>query len=137
MKRLRLSKSVYSRTALEISAAAFAKRAEVYVGETKSEWDLEFKSLRKKPTEAQMTALGGDFLNELLSQEYRFLVSSMNKDVASLQATQALWAASGGEGRPVPPKETAAFKKEAAALLKAAVSEFSRVTAQLKSGAKL
>lgn len=137
MKLLRLPKSVYSRTALEISAAAFSKRAEVYVGETKSEWNLEIKSRRKKPTEAQLAALEGDFLNELLSQEYRFLVSALNKDLASLQATQALLAAKGGDSRPAPAKEDAAFKKAASALFKTAVSEFSRVTANLKSGAKL
>lgn len=137
MTNLRLPKSVYSKTALEISVAAFAKRAEVYVGETKSEWDLELVPLRKKATEAQLTALAGDFLNELLGQEYRFLVSAANKDVASLQAAQALWSAAGGEKRPAPPKEDAAFKKAASALLKAAREEFSRATAHLKPGAKL
>lgn len=137
MKRLKLPKAVYSRTALEISAAAFAKRAEVYVGETKGEWDLEFKARRKNPTAAQLSALAGDFLNELLGQEYRFLVSAANKDVASRQATQALLAASGADARPAAPKEGAAFKKAAAALLKEADAEFARVTAHLKPGAKL
>lgn len=123
---LEVPKAVYSDRALEIAAHVFAKRAEVYVGETKAAWELTLKARRKDLSEAQLGALAGDFLVELLNQEYRFLVSELNKDIAALQGTQALFAARGGENPPVAPKEDAAFKKAAAALMAEATKELAR-----------
>lgn len=119
-------KAVYSDRALEIAAHVFAKRAEVYVEESKTAWELTLKAKRKDLGAGQLGALAGDFLVELLNQEYRFLVSEMNKDIAALQGTQALFAARGGETPPVAPKEDAAFKKKAAALMAEAKKELER-----------
>lgn len=123
---VRLPKAVTSQAALELAAQVFAKRAEAFVGETKAEWELTLKARRPGATEAQLAALAGDFLVELLNQEYRFLVSALNKDVASLQSAQALFAARGGENPPSPPKEDAAFKKLAAKLLAEAKAELAK-----------
>lgn len=124
---LSVPKAVYSSRALEIAAHVFSKRAEVYVGETKAAWDLTLKARRKDLSEAQLAALAGDFLVELLNQEYRFLVSDLNKDIASLQATQALFAARGGENPPPAPADDAGLKKARAALLADAKKEMERM----------
>lgn len=124
---LSVPKAVYSARALEIAAHVFTKRAEVYVGETKSAWDLTLKAHRKDLSEAQLAALAGDFLVELLNQEYRFLVSDLNKDIAGLQATQALFAARGGEAPPPAPEDDADLKKVRSALLADARKEMERL----------
>lgn len=105
---LAVPKAVYSAAALHIAAQVFAGRASISVAESDAEWELDLPE-----------PLAGDFLNELLNQEYRFLVSALNKDAAALQVTQALFAARGGEHPAPAPSEDAAFKKKAAALLSA------------------
>lgn len=124
---VRVPKAVTSQAALTLAAQVFARRAEAYVGGTKTEWELTLKARRAGLSEPQLAALAGDFLVELLNQEVRSLVSALNKDVASLQAAQALFSARGGEKPPPRPKEGAAFKKAAAKLLAEAKAELSKV----------
>ena len=111
MKTARLSvpKAVYTEAGLRMAALVFAKRAAICIEKSAGGWVLDLPE-----------AMAGDFLNELLNQEYRFLVADLNGNAASLQATQALFAARGGENPPPAPAEDAAFKKKAAALLMAA-----------------
>ncbi|TBR23578.1 hypothetical protein EPO15_05655 [bacterium] len=123
---LSVPKAVYSERALEIAAAVFAKRAQTYVGETKTAWELTLEAKRKGLTATELEALAGDFLAELLNQEVRSLTGALNKDVAALQSAQALLAARGGENPPAAPEEDAAFKKAAAKLLAEAKAEQAR-----------
>lgn len=113
---VKIPKAVYSERALTIAAQTLARRAEAFVDETRTHWVLTLEAKGKEPLEA----LEGDYLNEALSQECRFLTASFNKTIASLQETQALLAARGGESPPVPVKPDASLQKEAAALMKAA-----------------
>ena len=113
---VKLSKAVYSERALAIAARTLARRAEAYVDETRTHWVLTLEPKGKEPP----GVLEGDFLNEALGQECRFLTASFNKTMASLQETQALLAARGGESPKAPVKPGAALEKEAAALMKAA-----------------
>ncbi|MBI5598006.1 MAG: hypothetical protein HY928_18140 [Elusimicrobia bacterium] len=112
---VKVPKAVYSERALAIAARTFSRRAEVFVEETKTHWVL---TLEPRAKEA-LAALEGDFLNEALSQECRFLTAEFNETIASLQETQALLAARGGEAPAAPVKPDAALEKEAAALMAA------------------
>lgn len=112
---VKVPKSVYSERALSIAAQTFARRAEVFVEETKTHWTLTLEPKRKET----LAEVEGDFLNEALSQECRFLTASFNKTIASLQETQALLAARGGETPPVSVRPDSALEEEAAALMKA------------------
>lgn len=123
-------RSMYSRQAVEIAAHVFSKRVDVLLAEDKKAFDLTLRSKRKTADKAELEALGGEFVNELLNQEYRFIVSRFNQKISSLIVTQALLAARGGEdARPagVPEAEkTPEFKAKVAALLREAEEEVKR-----------
>ena len=117
---LSLDKAVYSAEALELASLVFADRTEISSLESAKGWKVTLRPLSK---DIDSDVLAGDFVNELLNQECRFLVSGINKTVASLQTAQALFAARGGENPPAPPAEDAAFRKETKALMDAARKE--------------
>lgn len=89
-------KALYSRDALGIAAHIFAGRAEVYLEEAPRVWRLTLKA-RRPGGEPELRALAGEFLNELLNQQYRFLVSRFNAKISNLVVAQTLLSARGGE----------------------------------------
>ncbi|MFH1723461.1 MAG: hypothetical protein ABII00_02450 [Elusimicrobiota bacterium] len=142
MTKLTVSKRVYSEEALKLAANVFSRRAQAEFAEAENGWEVTLLPRSRRASKggrvrrppgvdagprarglAELKALEGEFLNELLSQEYRVLVSGFNKRIAGVLVTQALFSARGGENPPKPPKESAAFKKEAAKLLREAKEE--------------
>ena len=123
-----LSKKIYSMDALRIAAQILAPKIGVYLDESKSNYEVTLKAKRRDADEAQLAALAGEFGNELLNQEYRFLVSRFNSKISSLIVTQTLMAARGGETPAAPPAEesTPAFKKLVADMVKNAEAEVAR-----------
>ncbi len=123
-----LSSAAYSDEAVRIAAATFDARCEVYHEEGKGNFTLTLAARRKDLDAKALEALAGDFLNELLNQEYRFLVARFNRRVADLVVTQALLSARGGEA----PAEAAkgedepAFKAEVARLMSEAAAEIKK-----------
>ncbi|UPT75710.1 MAG: hypothetical protein M0D55_08575 [Elusimicrobiota bacterium] len=121
-----LSKKAYSMDALRIAAQVLSSKVDVYLGESKGSYEVELKAKRR---DADLSALEGEFRNELLNQEYRFVVGAFNRKISSLITTQALMAARGGENPPpaMPPEEqTPEFKAKVAELMKAAQDEIAR-----------
>jgi His-Xaa-Ser system protein HxsD len=121
-----LSKKAYSMDALRIAAQVLSSKVDVYLDEDKNSYDVTLEPKRK---DADKAALEGEFRNELLNQEYRFVVGAFNRKISSLIVTQALMAARGGENPPpaVPPEEkTPEFKAKVAELMKAAEDEIKR-----------
>lgn len=125
---LSLSSAVYSDEAVRIAAAVFDSRCEVYHEEKKGGFALTLAARRKDLDEKALEALAGDFLNELLNQEYRFLVGRFNRRVADLVVTQALLSARGGENPPETAKgeDEPAFKAEVARLMAEAAAEIEK-----------
>ena len=123
-----IPRKIYSREALEIAAQIFAPRAEVYLDESASAFALTLKSKRGEPSKADLETLAGEFLNELLNQDYRFLVGRFNQKISSLVVTQALLAARGGEKPAETPaaERTPEFEAEVARLMDEAREEISR-----------
>ncbi len=115
---LKVARAAYSKAALDLAVLTFAARARAAVAAAPGGWTVTLAG--KAPHDP---ALAGDFLNEILNQECRFLVSGLNATLASLQTTQALFAARGGENPPAPPVEDAAFRRETQALLESARKE--------------
>lgn len=122
---LTLPVSLYSQDAVRIAAHVFSSRADIYHEAGKKEHELTL--VAKRPLdEAALEALGGDFLNELLNQEYRFVVARFNRKIADLIVTQTLLAARGGEKAPAPPAETPEFKAQVKKLMAEADAEIRR-----------
>ncbi|MBI3554088.1 MAG: hypothetical protein HY077_16450 [Elusimicrobia bacterium] len=123
-----IAKKLYSKEGLQIAAHIFDSRAEVYVGESKSTHDLVLKAKRKTVAKDDLERLGGEFLNELLNHEYRFIVGRFNSKIASLIVTQAMFAARGGEEPPkaAPEEQTSEFKAEVQTLMREAQGEIER-----------
>ena len=121
-------KSLYSKQGVLIAAQIFSDKAEVFLGETKQAFELTLKSKKRALPEAELESLGGEFLNELLNQEYRFVVGKLNSKISNLIVTQALFAARGGENPPAAPEgeKTPEFQKEVAAMMRAAEEEIKR-----------
>ena len=117
---LTLASPMYSRDAIEIAAQVFSSRAEVFLGESGKTLDVTLRSKRKTVQNCELEALGGEFLNELLNQEYRMIVGKFNRKISSLIITQALFSARGGENPPARPagEDTPEFKAEVAKLLR-------------------
>ncbi len=118
-------KSVYSQDGLRIAAHVFATRAEVLVAKYRDSYAVTLKSKRRSASQADLEALAGEFLNELLNQEYRFLVGRFNHKISGLIVTQVLLAARGGEQAVKPPSEerSAEFQAAVAVLMKEAEEE--------------
>ncbi|MDE2491690.1 MAG: hypothetical protein KGM24_12660 [Elusimicrobia bacterium] len=120
-----VSPKAYSDDAVRIAAAVFGAKAEVYDEGGRSARALTLVAKRALDARA-LEALGGDFLNELLNQEYRFLVARFNRAIADRIATQTLLAARGGETPPAPPADTPELKAETERLLAEAAEEIRR-----------
>lgn len=118
--------AVYSQDAVRIAAHIFSARAEVLMGSEGKDLVLSLKARRAK-TREELEFLGGEFLNELLNQEYRFIVSRFNAGSANMIVTQALFSARGGD-KPLAPEPVpdAKFKAETARLMKQAREEIAR-----------
>jgi His-Xaa-Ser system protein HxsD len=116
---------VYSRQGLEIAAQVFSSKADVYLGKSGGAFELTLKSKRKNVGTPELESLAGEFLNELLNQEYRFIVGRFNQKISTFIVTQTLLAARGGETPAEIPAEekTPEFKARVAELMKAATAE--------------
>ena len=123
-----IPKKIYTMDALRIAAQILAPKIDVYLDESKTDFEVTLKAKRRDAGEAQLTALAGEFGNELLNQEYRFIVGRFNSKISSLIVTQALMAARGGETPAAPPVEEQMpeFKAKVAAMVKNAEAEVAR-----------
>ena len=119
-------RKTYSGDAVGIAAHVFSNRAEVYHNESKSDHELTLVAKRRDLDEAALEALGGEFLNELLNQEYRFVVGRFNRKVADVIAAQALLSARGGEKPAKPAPDSSELKAEVKKLMAAAEEEIRR-----------
>lgn len=118
-----LPKPIYSQDGLEIAARVFSSRADVFLEETAKAFGV---TLQAKSSKADPEALAGEFLNELLNQEYRFIVGKHNRKISNLIVTQALFAARGGENPPKAAEETPEFKAAVDELMKQTAAEIKR-----------
>ena len=123
-----IPKKIYTMDALRIAAQILAPKIDVYLDESKMDYEVTLKAKRRDAGEAQLTALAGEFGNELLNQEYRFIVGRFNSKISSLIVTQALMAARGGETPAAPSVEEQMpeFKAKVAAMVKNAEAEVAR-----------
>jgi His-Xaa-Ser system protein HxsD len=121
-------KSLYSKQGLLIAAQIFSSRAEVFLDESKTAFELTLKAKKKALPAPELEALGGEFLNELLNQEYRFIVGRHNQKISNLIITQTLFAARGGEKPPTAPEgeNSPEFQREVEKLMKDAEDEVKR-----------
>ncbi|MCR4295178.1 MAG: hypothetical protein NUW21_06560 [Elusimicrobia bacterium] len=126
--KLKLSKKIYSKGALLIAAQVLSNKVNAYLEESKSDYTVTIEAKRRDVDAAQLAALAGEFGNELLNQEYRFLVGRFNAKISSLIVTQTLMAARGGESPAAAPAEesTPAFKKLVADMVRNAEAEVAR-----------
>lgn len=120
--------SQYSKDGLRIAAAVFDSRAEAEIAEDGKFWEITLRAKRRQASQAELEALAGEFANELLNQEYRFLVSRFHKKTAGLIVTKVLLSARGGETPAAKPagEDAPEFKAETARLLKEAEEEIRR-----------
>ena len=121
-------KKIYSMDAVRIAAQVLSIKIDTYLDESKTDYEVTLKAKRKDAGAEQLSALAGEFGNELLNQEYRFVVGRFNSKISSLIVTQALMAARGGEkGTSVPDGEkTPEFKEKVRVLMANAEAEVSR-----------
>ena len=119
-------RKTYSDDAVRIAAHVFSARAEVYDRASRSAHELTLVARRRDADEAFLEALGGEFLNELLNQEYRFVVARFNRKVADLIAAQTLMSARGGEKPAEPEPDSPEMAAETRKLMAAAEDEIRR-----------
>jgi His-Xaa-Ser system protein HxsD len=131
-------KALYSMDALRIAAHILDRKAEVGAQASGKAYEIELTAKSKKAGRSELETLAGEFLNELLNQEYRFLVSRFNEKLSNLIVTQALFAARGGEHPPTPSaaEQAPEFKAQVAAMLARAEDEIERTMPKRVSSAK-
>lgn len=124
-----LPRAQYGEDGLRIAAAVFDARAEVEAAQGAKSWEVTLRSKRRVVSAPDLELLAGEFLNELLNQEYRFIVGRFHRKSAGLIVTKVLLSARGGEAPAGPPpgEESPEFKAEAARLMKEAEEEIRRV----------
>lgn len=119
--------AAYSEDSVRIAAHIFDRRAGVAAAADKKSIDVELTAKAKTADAAALRRLGGEFLNELLNQEYRALVHRFNGKIAGLVVTQALFSARGGEKPPEQADESAPeFRADVEALMREAREEIAR-----------
>jgi len=120
--------TMYSRQGLEIAAQIFSSKANVYLGKTGGIFEVTLESKRKSVSAPELEALAGEFVNELLNQEYRFIVGRFNQKISTFIVTRTLLAARGGETPAETPAEekTPEFKARVAKMMKDASDEVRR-----------
>jgi|GEM_PF-1211720 len=123
---LRAPRKLYSEDAVRIAAHVFDGRAEVYHEAGAREHELTLVARRKDLDAGALEALGGEFLNELLNQEYRFVVARFNRRIADRIVAQALLSARGGDKPPKAPADTPELKAETKRLMAEAADEIRR-----------
>lgn len=79
-----IPKKIYSMDALRIAAQTLSSKIDVYLTESKTDFEVTLKAKRRDAGEPQLEALAGEFGNELLNQEYRFIVGRFNQKISSL-----------------------------------------------------
>ncbi|MFI5360859.1 MAG: hypothetical protein ACHQ49_02720 [Elusimicrobiota bacterium] len=119
-------RKTYSDDAVRIAAHVFSRRAEVYHRTSRTGHELTLVAKRRDADEAALEALAGEFLNELLNQEYRFVVARFNRKVADVIAAQALMSARGGENPAPPAADSPELQAETRRLVAAAEEEIRR-----------
>jgi len=121
-------KKIYSMDAVRIAAQVLSSKLDVYLDETKTDYEVTLQAKRKDADAAKLSELAGEFGNELLNQEYRFVVGRFNSKISSLIVTQALMAARGGEKgvEANDGENTPEFKAKVAELVKNAEAEVKR-----------
>ena len=87
-----LEKAYYSGDHLPQAAYVFSKQATAFMSETPTAYEVTLKSKTPGDVEA-LRKLGGEFLNELISEERRKEVFTENKRIIELIVTQALYSA--------------------------------------------
>lgn len=123
---VRAPRKVYSDDAVRVAAHVFDGRAEVYHAAGKSEHEIDLVARRKDLDAAALENLAGEFLNELLNQEYRFLVGRFHRRIADRVVAQALLSARGGENPPAPIPDSPELKAEAERLMAQTAEEIRR-----------
>ncbi len=121
--RLNLPRQTYSRDAMSIAAHVFSNRAEVYQRASKTGHELTLVAKRPDCDEAALESLGGEFLNELLNQEYRFIVARFNRKIADRISAQTLLSARGGENPKKPEADSPELAEQLKKLMAAAEAE--------------
>ncbi|MDE2510754.1 MAG: hypothetical protein KGL74_06505 [Elusimicrobia bacterium] len=119
-------RKIYSDDAVRIAAHVFSNRAEVYHEAAKGSHNLTLVAKRRDLDEAALAALGGEFLNEMLNQEYRFVVARFNRKVADVIAAQTLLSARGGENPAAPAPDSKELIAETERLMAEADAEIKR-----------
>ena len=121
-------RGIYTKEAILIAAQIFAGRAEVFLDEPSNAFGVTLKARKKTAGKAELRELAGEFLNELLNQEYRFIVGRFNRKISNLIIAQALLSARGDDGRPetAPEEQAPEFKAAVSKLMEEARAEISR-----------
>lgn len=124
---LSVPRPMYARESIEIAAHIFERRAQVYLEETPKTFKITLQARRPGRDAAWLESQAGEFINELLNQEYRAIVGRFNGKLSNLIVTQALFSARGGEHPPAPLKEdTPEMKAKIKAMMDEASAEIER-----------
>lgn len=91
---LKLDLNIYGMESLSQAAAVWRKKAEVFIEEKSKNKLIATLSIVQPLTKEQQAQYAGEFLNELLNQEYRRTVGSFNKKITEMIVVQALYSAS-------------------------------------------